>query len=301
MTASATIKNPPTFNRYSYVLNSPYKFVDPLGLLSQSTGACGGWCNNSDSSLNGGGAFDSIASGGFGGGEIITLTLNIIYDVTYYTAAQAAVVLADTIQDLKDVMGKLNIEIQQIYTPGKASKGDAASGCNGCVYKIDEGTKKGAINVFLSNNNNARNIGNDSRYLERYQQISIEQWGKSEIDSHTLAHEVGHLFRHLAGAWKGPTGKKVPLDFLSNITADSSNISEDQIIDRTNSALRTGNVEYGVDWGDNAKGRIVNYGGGRGVTLALSPAENNIYRDGAERLQRLAQMIPREGSRRGVQ
>jgi RHS repeat-associated protein len=33
MIASATIKNPQTFNRYSYVLNSPYKFSDPLGLL----------------------------------------------------------------------------------------------------------------------------------------------------------------------------------------------------------------------------------------------------------------------------
>ena len=33
LTASATIKNPQTFNRYSYVLNSPYKFTDPLGLI----------------------------------------------------------------------------------------------------------------------------------------------------------------------------------------------------------------------------------------------------------------------------
>lgn len=31
--ASATIRNPQTFNRYSYVLNSPYKFTDPLGLF----------------------------------------------------------------------------------------------------------------------------------------------------------------------------------------------------------------------------------------------------------------------------
>jgi RHS repeat-associated protein len=30
--ASANVKNPQTFNRYSYVLNSPYKFSDPLGL-----------------------------------------------------------------------------------------------------------------------------------------------------------------------------------------------------------------------------------------------------------------------------
>jgi RHS repeat-associated protein len=38
MTASATIKNPQTFNRYSYALNSPYKFTDPLGLASVTSG-----------------------------------------------------------------------------------------------------------------------------------------------------------------------------------------------------------------------------------------------------------------------
>jgi len=32
LTASATIRNPQTLNRYSYALNSPYKFTDPLGL-----------------------------------------------------------------------------------------------------------------------------------------------------------------------------------------------------------------------------------------------------------------------------
>ena len=42
LTASASIRDPQTFNRYSYVLNSPYKFVDPLGLLAQGTGGfCG--------------------------------------------------------------------------------------------------------------------------------------------------------------------------------------------------------------------------------------------------------------------
>ena len=35
LTASASIKNPQTFNRYSYALNSPYKFTDPLGLNAQ--------------------------------------------------------------------------------------------------------------------------------------------------------------------------------------------------------------------------------------------------------------------------
>lgn len=53
LTASATIRNPQTFNRYSYVLNSPYKFVDPLGLISSSTGACGQWCANSGPYVDG--------------------------------------------------------------------------------------------------------------------------------------------------------------------------------------------------------------------------------------------------------
>ncbi|HQZ83361.1 MAG TPA: RHS repeat-associated core domain-containing protein [Pyrinomonadaceae bacterium] len=50
LTASASIRDPQTFNRYSYGLNSPYKFTDPLGLLSEyTTGACGNRCPNSAS------------------------------------------------------------------------------------------------------------------------------------------------------------------------------------------------------------------------------------------------------------
>ncbi len=59
LTASANVKDPQTFNRYSYALNSPYKFTDPLGLLSVSTGACG-QCQNVD--RGGGGALTSGGS-----------------------------------------------------------------------------------------------------------------------------------------------------------------------------------------------------------------------------------------------
>ncbi len=41
LTASANVKNPQTFNRYSYVLNSPYKFSDPLGLIAKEAGIGG--------------------------------------------------------------------------------------------------------------------------------------------------------------------------------------------------------------------------------------------------------------------
>jgi RHS repeat-associated protein len=35
LVASANVKDPQTFNRYSYVMNSPYKFTDPLGLIAE--------------------------------------------------------------------------------------------------------------------------------------------------------------------------------------------------------------------------------------------------------------------------
>jgi RHS repeat-associated protein len=44
LTASASIRNPQTFNRYTYVLNSPYKYTDPLGLLPLGSRSCGQWC-----------------------------------------------------------------------------------------------------------------------------------------------------------------------------------------------------------------------------------------------------------------
>lgn len=38
LASSLELKNPQTFNRYTYVLNSPYKFADPLGLVASSAG-----------------------------------------------------------------------------------------------------------------------------------------------------------------------------------------------------------------------------------------------------------------------
>jgi RHS repeat-associated protein len=57
LTASATIRNPQTFNRYSYVLNSPYKYTDPLGLLPDSksvAGKCNFQCRVLNAINNGG-------------------------------------------------------------------------------------------------------------------------------------------------------------------------------------------------------------------------------------------------------
>jgi len=43
LTASANVKDPQTFNRYTYALNSPYKFTDPLGLKPKQDKARDPW------------------------------------------------------------------------------------------------------------------------------------------------------------------------------------------------------------------------------------------------------------------
>ena len=58
LTASASIRDPQTFNRYSYVLNSPYKFTDPLGLLPVGQSSWG-FCGAQYSSCNGDSSFGS--------------------------------------------------------------------------------------------------------------------------------------------------------------------------------------------------------------------------------------------------
>ena len=52
LTASANVKDPQTFNRYSYVLNSPYKFSDPLGLLPEGHRSSDGSCGAENSSCS---------------------------------------------------------------------------------------------------------------------------------------------------------------------------------------------------------------------------------------------------------
>ena len=57
LTASAVTRNPQTFNRYSYVLNSPYESTDPLGLMTQGPRNQGGGCSAEFSNCSDGGSF----------------------------------------------------------------------------------------------------------------------------------------------------------------------------------------------------------------------------------------------------
>ena len=53
LTASMNVRNPQTLNRYSYVLNSPYKYTDPLGLIPSSSNPGGSGCGAEFSNCDG--------------------------------------------------------------------------------------------------------------------------------------------------------------------------------------------------------------------------------------------------------
>ena len=59
--SSATIRDPQSFNRYSYVLNSPYKFADPLGLMGE---VCGAENNNCHGDSNTGKSYHEMEAEG---------------------------------------------------------------------------------------------------------------------------------------------------------------------------------------------------------------------------------------------
>ncbi|MBJ3584301.1 hypothetical protein JGC48_24030, partial [Salmonella enterica subsp. enterica serovar Derby] len=101
LTASATIRNPQTFNRYAYAHNSPYKFTDPLGLIPSSTGACGAWCPGGDSgSFGSRSGYQDVSANFLAEPETITVNLNIVYDASQFNAQQAVEALKPQIQDL---------------------------------------------------------------------------------------------------------------------------------------------------------------------------------------------------------
>ncbi len=128
LTASASIKNPQTFNRYSYVLNSPYKFTDPLGLLSETaTGACGSRCKNSYTGENSG----PMTSGGHD--SSFDLLLASIGNRTSQTekpphnavleAAAAAGVLCDPDFDYDTFAATLNLSETSSASPPSSASG----------------------------------------------------------------------------------------------------------------------------------------------------------------------------------
>jgi RHS repeat-associated protein len=289
--ASATIRNPQTFNRYSYVLNSPYKFTDPLGLLPLSPGgnsACGNFCSNWDGA-NSGGAMSSAAAGGKGKslfnllvGDIITLDLNIVYD-NNFTEAQAKEFLKDQIQDLNNTFSKIQIKFNITWTQGTAERGP-----DGNYERITSGAVEGAINAFLYYDRkehydyNYTNTGTRQIFLRKSANSSLRP-----LSQRALSHEMGHVFGVIGSLTRtavsviGKWGNNQLFNGIDNLTSDA-------VIDSTLLWLRSDLPVYGVDWVDdyrkvkNTSGADRRYGATNSELSARTPSILDIYRAAAK-------------------
>ncbi|HMM78707.1 MAG TPA: RHS repeat-associated core domain-containing protein [Pyrinomonadaceae bacterium] len=147
LTSSANTLNPQTFNRYSYVLNSPYKFSDPLGLLPMNTfGGTG--CSAEYSSCE---------------GKDFTETYYVVTQTTTYTATShvgnnsATITVTVTETWLEDIRGN-----QVFYDP--AGRVVSAALSNVVGYSALQQSQIKTIAVAAANA--ALNIGIDvGRFL----------------------------------------------------------------------------------------------------------------------------------------
>ena len=289
LTASATIRNPQTFNRFSYGLNSPYKFTDPLGLLSMySTSACGQFCSNWDGGPSGG----AMSSGGYeacvvecldfnGGFEIITLNLNIFYNTAQgITQSQAESDLKATISDLQRVFSRINIQFNVKFSGGTLTSD----------YQIVRAVE-GEINVFFYDNT-AKGIKSGGGYDPITKQIHMGRVQGSDFALGALAHEVGHVFRHMAMPSLFTSGRKVAGQTKTGQNqVDPDNAPEDSAIDAANATMRSRSLTYGVDWVDDyttvrerLASRTTAIMGEQAPTYPRNPTPFDLYRYGARKI-----------------
>lgn len=183
-------------------------FVEPLELLSISTGACG-QCGIEE--VGGGGALDP-----FNGRDAsydwallsITIDLNIVYDPTQYTREQAEAATKKSLKDLQNTYAKIGVSFNVTYSEGTADASQVDQ--NGLPTRIATGAKENAVNAFLYVNNSAATKGRSgSNYNPQSQQIFLWEGSvdanprasnvANRLSSGALAHEFGHLFLQYAG------------------------------------------------------------------------------------------------------
>ncbi|MGB7068402.1 MAG: RHS repeat-associated core domain-containing protein, partial [Pyrinomonadaceae bacterium] len=291
LTASASIRNPQTFNRYSYVLNSPYKFTDPLGLIPVTTGACGGSCPNSGPTVDGSSIRGRDATWDWANSlpenEIVSVGLNIVYDTAQFSRMAARTILADTITNLRDTFDAINVEFDQTFTPGSAKVAQYNNPeCGNCAYQIVKGGINGAINVFL--HNNSKYTSPISQFIPENQQIFLENVAGTKF-SDKLAVEVGHLFRYFVNG-NPRSGRIIRARNSAGGIVDSADVTETAIVRKANKSMRHGGIRYGKHYVDDFRdavhstvtpGRTANILGSLSPRKPRSPTHFDIYRLGA--------------------
>lgn len=165
--ASAHVANPQTWNRYTYTLNNPLRFVDPDGMDVPKK------CTEDPSCK-------------------ITLRINVIYDKKAnngkgLTDKQKQQFEKKQLEDAKKRYGVANINIQATYTQGSWSKDNKGN------IHID-GAQKDSLNVVVSDTSpdNVSGISGNNPAGIIINVNEMHNFDLFPVGTRTLPHEMAH-------------------------------------------------------------------------------------------------------------
>jgi RHS repeat-associated protein len=213
--ASATVRNPQTWNRYAYVLNNPLTLIDPDGMKEISVQDC-----KKDSTC-------------------VVVRINAIYDKTANKGAGLTQQQIDKfekqlLQHAKDTYGVANIALDVSYNQ---------AGFDGKSISDPTAIVASAINVIVTTDlrGMTREAGVSTIDKKGYA-FSLIDIDHRDAGDDLLSHEVAH---HFAGNTTGMVGGIPMVGDIANAVSDLSNdagISKLRWLDQT--GLAKGNGFY---------------------------------------------------------